>query len=779
MTHSLFDPDPYLQPIPKWEQAELTEFQIAQVVVNRPLDEPFDYLLPESLSPHLKAGMRVRIPFGRGDKLLIGYCVGIRHATSDDVHRRSRLKQVAEVLDTQPLMDEKMLELTRWIAERYLAGWGQVIEGVVPAGVKKNSGTRELTYYQLDEAHQQWTPEQLAKLPAKQRQLITILMQHDDWLTGVDLTSLADCGPGPIKTLLKKGWLTTQRQRQLKARDAQTYQRTPNLTLNPDQQRCLSSIVNAVHNRQHVTFLLHGATGSGKTEVYIQAIQAVTAVGKQAIVLVPEISLTPQTIRRFRSRFDEVAVLHSHLSDSERHHEWQRIFAGEVQVVVGARSAIFAPLPRLGLIIIDEEHETTFKQDSTPRYHARDVADRRAQVEQIPLVLGSATPSLEACYRAKHGHYQLLKMPKRIDGLILPRVDLVDTLNDPLINKHRHLIGRTMEQGIKHALEHDGQVILFFNLRGFTPVLWCPACREKLKCPHCDLSLTWHKDKGQLLCHTCNHATRPPEKCPYCHEGTLKHLGAGTQKLEEEVRSKFPAYRALRMDSDSMRQHGSHDEALELFRHGHVQILLGTQMISKGLDFPNVTFVGVIDTDSMLFQPDFRATERTFQLISQVAGRTGRSQKGGRVYVQTTSPDEPAIALAALHDFNGFVRQELIHRAEQMMPPSTSLARVICRGMDEHATLDYATLLAEALRKHLHLIVHDNELLPGEINPIRILGPCPPSIARMKQYFRFHLQITAPCVELIHRLWHASKADFPKPIGGIEHQIDIDAMSMR
>ncbi len=776
MEGSLFDAEEFARPTPKWELAERTDFMLAQVVFNRPIEEPYDYVIPEALQGTLMAGMRVKVSLGRGDKLTPGYCVGIREANEEDAARRHKLKPIEELLDSEQLINQKMLELTRWIGWRYLAGWGQVLEAVVPAGVKNKAGTRETTYYRVTSVSARMNEEQLAKLPAKQAEVLRIAQSRPDGLAGSRLAELAHCGPGPIKTLAKKGWLESFRERTLKDREVGALSaKQENLKLNVEQASCLKAIVDASREGRHETLLMHGVTGSGKTEVYIQAIQDAVARGKQAIVLVPEISLTPQTIRRLRSRFDEVAVLHSHLSDADRHYEWQRIASGEVQVVVGARSAIFAPLSNLGLIIIDEEHETTFKQDTTPRYHAREVAQERAKREGIPLVLGSATPTLESCYRVKMGEYKLLRMVKRIDGLIVPRVDLIDTLHDPLI-KQRHSIGRAMQQGVERALKEGGQVILFFNLRGFSPVLWCPSCSEKLKCPDCDLSLTWHKDKGKVICHTCEFSMIPPQRCPKCNEGTLRYLGAGTQKLEEEVRMKFADYKVLRMDSDSMRKPGSHDEALEKFRHGDVHILLGTQMISKGLDFPNVTFVGVIDTDSMLFQPDFRASERTFQLISQVSGRTGRGSKGGRVFVQTSSQDEPAIALAAQHDFNGFVRQELVHRQEQMMPPFSTLARIICRGPDEMETLDYATRLSEVLRDAAAKIAPGANETPSSI---RILGPCPPHVARIKQMFRFHLQITAENFLQIRALWDEVKGKLPKGFARVEQQVDVDAMNLR
>jgi primosomal protein N' (replication factor Y) len=539
----------------------------------------------------------------------------------------------------------------------------------------------------------------------------------------------------------------------------------------------------------HETFLLHGVTGSGKTEVYIQAIREVVGYGRQAIVLVPEISLTPQTIRRFRSRFDSVAVLHSHLSDAERHWQWQRIAAGEVQVIVGARSAVFAPTPHLGIIVIDEEHETTFKQHNTPRYHAREVARERAWRENVPLILGSATPTLESLHRTQQGGDVLLSLPRRIGGRPMPPVVIVDVRNDPQIGKG-HAIGRALQNGIRTALADGGQVILFLNLRGYSPVLWCWKCGGGVKCPECDITVTWHADRERVVCHSCAHEAPRPQQCPQCGQPGLRYLGTGTQRLEQEVLARFPGHPAVRMDSDSMRKPGSHDEVLSAFREGKINILLGTQMIAKGLDFPNVTLVGVIDADTQLHQPDMRATERTFQLIAQVAGRTGRGPKGGRVLVQTTCPDEPAIRFAAAHDYLGFAEYELAHRCELNYPPYSRLARVIVRGQSYEDVQQTARLLGTAARAVTSELLKADGLRDagspkGEeaetqigSSSLRILGPAPAPITRLRGQYRFHLQLAGSDFETIAAVWKETARRVETP-PEIEYTIDIDPLDMR
>lgn len=436
-------------------------------------------------------------------------------------------------------------------------------------------------------------------------------------------------------------------------------------------------------------------------------------------------------------------------------------------MVVGARSAVFAPTPHLGLIVIDEEHEPSFKQDNTPRYHAREVARYRCRQEQIPLILGSATPTLETWLRAQRGTDTLISMPDRVEQRPLPPVVIVDTRGDPRISRGLS-IGRALFTAIKRSLDERGQVILFLNLRGYSPSVWCRGCGTGIKCPHCDITLTWHRDRAVAVCHSCDFETPPPRQCPGCGSEAIRFLGTGTQKLDEEVRLGFPDATVLRMDSDSMRKPGSHDTALEQFRSGEVQILLGTQMIAKGLDFPNVTLVGVIDADSMLSQPDMRAAERTFQLIAQVAGRTGRSARGGRVLVQTTSPQDPAIRYAAEHDYVGFARHELAERHELGAPPFTQAARVIFRGPIEETVKQTAQAVADQLRKARADATAD----------VRVLGAAPAPITRIRGNWRFHLQLTAKSHEAIRALWVAVEKTLTLP-DGVEMVIDMNPINSR
>lgn len=811
---SLFAAEPLEPQLKSWDLAALADQWVARVVVNRPLETPFDYLVPDPLREHLQPGMRVRVSFGNGQQRLVGFCVAVGPFAELIGPERfknglpPKLKPLDEVLDREPLLTGRMLELTRWLADRYLCGWGQVLDTVIPAGVKKLSGTREILFLTPTAGIRETLAER--KLAAKQRTVLEILCAADQPMRIDELAEAADCGIGVISTLREKKLVDAIRQRtESFDSDFASVPRQPDLMLNAEQQIALAGILVEIRAARHRTILLRGVTGSGKTEVYIQAIREVVSYGRQAIVLVPEISLTPQTIRRFRCRFDSVAVLHSHLSDSERHWHWQRIASGQVQVIVGARSAVFAPTPHLGLIVIDEEHETSFKQEETPRYHAREVARERSRLEGIPLLLGSATPTLESWLRVTSGDWSansgeslssatqlqpsssreqsvappvllstphsplpalsdlLLTLENRVEKLPLPPVTIVDTRNDPVISRGE-AIGRALGSQMQLALRDKGQVILFLNLRGFSPTVWCKKCGSGVRCPHCDITLTFHKDRNRVVCHSCDYNAEPLQQCPQCGQPGVTYFGIGTQRLEQEVKAKFGNYKCIRMDSDTMKKPGSHDEALERFRSGEVHILLGTQMIAKGLDFPNVTLVGVINADTLLHSPDMRASERTFQLIAQVAGRTGRSDRGGRVFVQSACPTEPPIALAAKHDYLGFVTHELKHRKEADAPPFRSLTRVILRGAIEERVKTEALAMAALLR----------ETAQQRTLAVRILGPAPCPITKLKDLWRFHLQLSAESAEQIRELWRATVPRIVRT-SDVEFQIDVDPMSMR
>jgi primosomal protein N' (replication factor Y) len=754
----LFDAD-----VPPWELDDGQDALLATVVFPNGAPREYDYLVPESLADSIEVGRRVRVPLGHGNRVLVGYCVRLEHRTI----LSKRFKEVAAVVDQRRLLSPAMIRLTRWMADHYLCEWGQVLEGVVPAGVRDQAGTRLTTLLSV--------PAKVAarltqiELPKKQLHVLRCLAGSLEPLTPLQLAQLAKCTTAPITALRRKGLIEAQALRlQHREHGEAAAAREENHDLNSDQQRALDAVLGALASGHHETILLHGITGSGKTEVYIRAIQEVVSFGRQAIVLVPEISLTPQTKQRFRARFGEVAVLHSHLSDAERHWHWERIARGEVSVVVGARSAVFAPVPQLGLIVLDEEHESSFKQDSAPRYHARDVALQRAAAESVPLVLGSATPSLESWQRARAGQYRLVELPRRVFDRPLPQVMTVDLRNEVSASKtFRGAISRQLQLAMTEALHADGQVILLLNRRGFSTHIQCQACGETLRCPHCEIALTHHRESSIALCHYCDYEIPPPNECAKCHSRTLHYGGLGTQRLEAEVRSRFPDQRCLRMDTDTMQEPGSHERALDAFRSGEVRILLGTQMIAKGLDFPNVTLVGVVNADMALHLPDFRAAERTFQLLVQVAGRTGRGDQGGRVLVQTFNPDHAAIKAALQHDYRAFAENELPMREALSYPPFATLIRLVIRGPVESAAHGFAQHVAERL----------GAAISAAAVPARILGPAPAPISKLRGKYRFHIQVHSPAGDQLREAVREATRDL-KPPEDVQWIVDVDALDM-
>ena len=752
------------QPAP-WELDEAEDRLVATVVLPDKPHGPFDYVVPERMRSELQAGMRVRVPLGRGNRPVLAYCVRVANGASAE-HRSRKLKEIQSLVDKTPLLSPAMLRLTEWMSEYYLCPWGQVLEGVIPAGVRQQAGTRAVTYLSV--------PTSVAarltqlKLPRKQAAALKTLAASTRPLTAAELATAANCTTGPIRELQRKGLVCAESRRVHRDYEAgPNVDRDRRLQLNPDQQTALTRVLDALNSGHSETILIFGVTGSGKTEVYMQAIEEVVAFGRQAIVLVPEISLTPQTVSRFRARFEHVAVLHSHLSDVERHQQWREIASGRVQVVVGARSAVFAPTPQLGLIVIDEEHDASFKQDSLPRYHARDVARQRAAQENIPLVLGSATPSLESWQRACDGEHQLVELAKRILDRPLPHVGVIDLRSEYQSRSSRSAIIRPLHQAINAALRDGAQVILLLNRRGFSTSIQCPACGHVVKCPHCDIALTHHRQGERAICHYCDYQIDAPPICPECRFDGIRYGGFGTQRLEAEVRSRFPEASVLRMDSDTMQKPGSHEQAFARFRAGEIDILVGTQMIAKGLDFPNVTLVGVINADTALHFPDFRAAERTFQLVTQVAGRTGRSERGGHVLVQSFSPEHPAIITAAQHGYRAFANIELPVRREYGYPPAASLLRVIIRGPSQLATEGFAESLSSQISKEL--------VARGAA--VRLLGPAPAPIEKLRGKFRFHFLLLGPDIVVLGQAARAATASI-KPPDEVQWVIDVDPIDM-
>jgi primosomal protein N' (replication factor Y) len=564
---------------------------------------------------------------------------------------------------------------------------------------------------------------------ARQREILNHFLNHPEAVPLSKLLASLKAGRSSVDSLVEKGLLHLEEREELRDPFAgRSFEQTSPLPLTPEQERAFQAIVGPLREERHHRILLHGVTGSGKTEVYLQAIDETLKRGRQAIVLVPEISLTPQMVARFKGRFGpRVAVLHSGLSGGERFDEWRKIRSGEVQVAIGARSAIFAPFSNLGLIVIDEEHESSYKQEEQPKYHAREVAFRRGMAHRAVVVLGTATPAVETIHRAGRGELERVVLSRRVQGRPLPRVDVVD-MREELREGNRSIFSRMLQEALEQCVSRGEQAVLFLNRRGFSTFVLCRACGKVLECSHCDISLTFHRTNRTLRCHYCGHAEPVPEACPACGSTHIRYFGTGTQRVEEEIARLFPGMRVIRMDVDTTNRKGAHEELLGRFGAGEADVLLGTQMIAKGLDFPRVTLVGVIAADTMLHLPDFRAAERTFQLLTQVSGRAGRHNLSGRVVIQTYSPMHYSIDLAARADTESFYRKELLSRKQHRYPPFCRLFTLLFSHPDRQAVMQ-ASFEASRLLK---------QTLAGRAE---VLGPVPATIPRMKDRYRLQVFI--------------------------------------
>jgi len=773
------------------EQVEqATCSHIIRVAFESGVDTGFDYLVPDDLWP-VEAGRRVEVPFGRKNKPQIGFCVeaDISHRETQRKNKRTfKLKKVSKVVDKEPLVDAGLMKLARWISKYYVCPLGQVLAAMVPSAVKKGIGakTEKLIYLAgpVDVAIGQLRGK-------KQRQIVRLLhdrgaFNSENALELQGLLQAIGCTNVPVKKLVEKQIVKVAQKTVLKSLpaipEAMTI-RTEKIVLNDDQRNALTHINSRIDSGKFSVTLLYGVTDSGKTELYIRAIDAVLRKGKNAIVLLPEIALTAQTVQRFSAKFRRIAVMHSGLTATQRNAQWQKIRAGEADVVIGARSAVFAPVPRLGLIVVDEEHESSFKQDTVPRYNGRDVAIKRAQLSNAHCILGSATPSLEMlsnCRRKKH--FNLVRLPKRVMNLPMPEMKLVDLRDEFSAPRPLDLISEPLAQQLNEVLARKEQAILFLNRRGYSNFVFCPSCKHTLRCRNCDVTLTFHKAKvprwermqtvtgkhigyGYAVCHYCLAKTLVPEKCPLCGAG-FAMIGLGSQRLEEELLRKFPHARIARIDSDSMAGRDYY-RLLRDFSRGRIDILAGTQMLAKGLHFPNVTLVGVISADTSLYLPDFRANERTFQLISQVAGRAGRSLKKGTVFVQTFLPDQPAIQFALNNDYTGFVNEELKHRRVCNLPPFWRLAIVVMRDR----FFDKLDAASHAMREKIDSIVQQHNL------EVIVRGPMPAVISRIQRFHRMQIVVQAAKPETIQRLFTVLRTLPPvRPV--VKVAIDIDPVNL-
>ena len=674
------------------------------------IDRIFEYEVPEELASLIKVGIRVLVPFGKIE--LEGFILSIKNNKDTD----KDLKSIINIVDSSIVLNSELLELGKKLQKSTLSTLISCYQVMLPKALKAKNGTNVSikfdTYYSINNN----IDIDIDKLNDTQNKIISLVKEK-----GIVLKKeLADISISSLNTLIRKEYLIEDKKEHYRVvyKDRDFVKKK--LTI--DQE----SVVKSVINGNDSTYLLYGVTGSGKTEVYMEIIDHYLKLGKTSIVLVPEISLTPQMVNRFRERFgDKIAALHSALSDGEKYDEWRRIYRGEASIVIGARSAIFAPLKNIGVIIIDEEHSDSYKQsDSSPRYNAKDVAILRSKYHKCPVVLGSATPSLETMARAKKGVFKLLELPNRVNGKSLPKVSIID-MNDRKRNKGNFSL--ELLNSIRDRLDKNEQIILLLNRRGYSNFVTCKNCGFTFKCPNCDITLTYHKSSNTLRCHYCGYGEKVYKKCPECKEESLSNLGVGTQKIEEELSKLFPISRILRMDYDTTSRKGMHEEMIEDFKSHKYDILLGTQMVAKGLDFSLVTLVGVINADTSLNIPDFRSSENTFSLLSQVAGRSGRSEKTGEVIIQTFNPDHYAISLVKTHNYLGFYEKEMSIRKMLKYPPYYYLCNIKISGKDA----DY--IYAEALKIKRSL----DRNIPNDI----ILGPSNSSIFRVNNIFRYNIII--------------------------------------
>ena len=768
--------------------------QYAQVIVDVPTmqtDQPYTYLVPDEWQAVIECGMRVEVPFGEGNRHIQGFVTALPTELAEST---LSLKSLIRVIDLAPVVNQELLQLADYMKDVTFSFKINCLQTMLPAAMK---AAYQKKFVLLDEDHPvketyfsqsneiDWDVIEAAgaltlfkrlreqsivelrylvkeKVNKKMIRYVKSLVTTDNYfvfkeqlrpnaLRQHQLLEQLKTTPREtvtfyrekellsthLKTAEKNGWLSFEEVESYRDPFANhDFPKTFPWQLNAEQQQAVSRILAAEAQGEATTFLLEGITGSGKTEVYLQSIAEILNKGKTAMMLVPEIALTPQMVQRFKSRFGKaVAVLHSGLLQGEKYDEWRKIERGEAQVVVGARSAVFAPLQKIGLIIIDEEHEATYKQEDTPRYHARDLAIWRSQYHHCPVILGSATPSLESRARAQKKRYELLYLTQRAhENAQLPSVTIVD-LKEEYAQKNTSTFSRLLQEKISNRLQQKEQIVLLLNRRGYSSFMMCRDCGYVLPCPNCDISLTLHMDVKKMRCHYCGHQENIPKKCPDCQGEKIRYYGTGTQKVEEELQERFPSARILRMDVDTTRKKGAHEKILKAFEEQEADILLGTQMIAKGLDYPNITLVGVLNADTALNLPDFRSSERTFQLLTQVSGRAGRGAKPGEVIVQTFNPEHHSIVLAQAQDYEAFYQQEMILRHQSGYPPFYFTVKITISHPAEQVVAKKSYQIAEQLK---------NGLSPES----RILGPTPSGIARIKN--RYYYQIILKYKHEVH-----------------------------
>ncbi|QAT40143.1 primosomal protein N' [Clostridium sp. JN-9] len=693
-------------------------YKYAGIVINNDaaaLDRIFTYEIPEKFQNIIRIGHRVKVPFGNGNIKIYGIVFQLFNDVK--LENADKIKRIIEISDDFPILRDTDITLINAMKRKYLCTRIQCIKAVVPSTIFKDIKSKVEMVVTVGKS-----PEGRYKNDTYMS-IYNIVKNNNGIYNRSELKEKFNLSLSSINTMIKHGYLLL-RSMIINRYNDRIYNKYSRKILNPQQQTAVETILNSDYNK----FLIHGITGSGKTEVYMSLVSEMIKKGKDSIILVPEISLTPQMVERFKGRFGkDISVFHSKLSDGERYDEWLRIKEGKVKVAIGARSAVFLPFNNLGMIVIDEEHENSYKSDSDPKYNAREIAEMKCDIEQCKLVLGSATPSIETFYRSRKNEFRYICLDKRVDGVEMPDIKIVD-LRQELLKNNRSIFSEDLFNGIKEKLSKNEQIILFLNRRGFSTFVSCRKCGFVFKCDNCDISLTYHANEKSLVCHYCGKKINVPKVCPKCGSNYVKYFGIGTEKIEMEVKKYFPQARTLRMDFDTTRKKNSYENIYNSFKNHEADILIGTQMIAKGLDFENVTLVGVLAADLSLNMPDYTSSERTFQLLTQVSGRAGRGKKKGEVIIQTYSPEDKSIQCAARNDYMSFYENEISLRKSMDYPPFSQILLLNFASKNENLLIkciqNVGIILKNAIIKY---------------DKILMLGPCPCEISKIKENYRWQI----------------------------------------
>ncbi len=710
---------------------------IAEIVINRSakkLNRTFDYKIPKELEELVMIGSTVIVPFGKSSTLEEGYVIGIKENTS---------YEVKDIVKIKHNLTEKQIELAQWMAKRYFCNISDCIKQMLQPGTKSKKETRNIQDKTINVVFLSKDIEEIQfdietdKIKSEKQKKVLQFLKNNDGVTITEIELFTGCTRAIVKTLEKNGYVEiVEKKVERDPLANKKIEKTENLQLTDEQKYAYDKITKKMNQNEYEQFLLFGVTGSGKTEVYLQLIGESIKNGKTAIVLVPEISLTPQMIDRFVARFskEEIAVLHSKLSIGERYDEWNKIKEGKARIIIGARSAIFAPTQNIGIIIIDEEHDSSYKSEAIPKYDAKEIAKKIAKENNCPLLLGSATPDLVTYYNSKKGKIKLLELTKRANNSKLPNVKIID-LKMELANGNRSMLSIDLYNEIEQNLKNHKQTILFLNRRGYSTFIMCRECGYTVKCKNCNISLTYHKSENKLKCHYCGYEENVVTICPECHSTKIRYFGTGTQKLEQEINKLFPKASTIRMDIDTVTKKNSHEEILNKFKNENIDILIGTQMVVKGHHFPNVTLVGVIAADSSLNIDDYRANERTFQILTQVAGRAGREGLEGKVIIQTYNPENFSILCAQEQNYDKFYNTEIALRKQLNYPPFCDIILIGFNSLVEKEIIEVSHKLYEYLKKNL-----DNQFF-------NVLKPMPSPIDKIQNKFRWRIIIKGNLTE--------------------------------